>query len=131
MPICRHYSKPSNGLEPLTPSYHVGRARQYGPKDATNGLILWFSASGQQAAPKRRLTRGSGARARDVAVVGRTLTIAPMPPRGMLCNSLVEGTARVVLTAAAGIGNPRARERYALTVTRSVDTQTARLRIES
>jgi hypothetical protein len=57
-----------------------------------------------------------GKPAGDVTVGGHTVTIEIARPKGMICNVIAVGTAKIVITRAANFGNPRLPGRYAVVV---------------
>jgi hypothetical protein len=67
--------------------------------------------------------------ARSVTVAGRVVTIGVPLPRGMLCDSITSGNAKITFTRAAGLGNPKAPGAYALTGRRGPQAFLAFLRI--
>jgi hypothetical protein len=71
----------------------------------------------------------TGRAAAKVSVAGRVVTIAPAPPRGVMCDSIRVGTAKIVVAAAAGLGNPRAPGTYSVKVTHGSETFAAPLAI--
>jgi hypothetical protein len=58
-----------------------------------------------------------GHAAGEVGVAGHTLTISPAPPRGVMCDSIRVGIAKIVVLPAAGLGNPRVPGAYVLRLT--------------
>jgi hypothetical protein len=66
-----------------------------------------------------------------VGVAGRLITIAlPARAKGiMTCDSIVIGLAKIVVTRAAGLGNPRPRGTYTVTVSHGAETFAAPLEI--
>jgi hypothetical protein len=70
-------------------------------------------------------TRSAG----SVAVSGHTISIAPPLPGGMICNVIAPGIAKIVLTRAAGIGNPSRPGRYTVSIRHRGRTLTATTRI--
>jgi hypothetical protein len=58
-----------------------------------------------------------GKAAGRVSVAGHVVTIAPAPPRGMLCDSIRVGTAKIAILPAAGLGNPQATGTYLARIT--------------
>jgi hypothetical protein len=72
-----------------------------------------------------------GERSSHVAVAGHTLVIGLPRPHGAICTVLAVGTARIVVTRAAGIGNPRVAGTYAFAVRRSGAAQRTVVRIRS
>jgi hypothetical protein len=71
----------------------------------------------------------SGTAAAKVSVAGRVVTISPAPPRGLMCDSVRPGMAKVVVTASAGLGNPRAPGTYNVKLAYGSETFAARLAI--
>jgi hypothetical protein len=65
----------------------------------------------------------------SVVVAGHSLTIALAPPRGAMCDSIIMGVAKIVVTRAAGLGNPRAPGTYAVKLTHGSQTFSAPLKI--
>ena len=72
-----------------------------------------------------------GKRPSGVKLVGRTLSIAIAPPTGITCYSIVPGTAKILVSRAAQLGNPAAAGTYKLAVRYGTETLTARLTITS
>jgi hypothetical protein len=72
-----------------------------------------------------------GKQSAHVAVAGRLITVAlPTRPQGiMTCDSIVVGLAKIVVTRAAGLGNPKPRGNYTVTVTHGAETFAAPLKI--
>jgi hypothetical protein len=71
----------------------------------------------------------NGARAGTVAVHGSTLAVSPLRPSGMTCMSIVEGTAKLVFTRAARLGNPARSGDYPVLVRRGRSVLRATLAI--
>jgi hypothetical protein len=65
-----------------------------------------------------------------VSVAGHVITISPAPPRGMLCDSIKVGVARVSILPAAGLGNPKATGAYTARLTHGSDAWVLPLRIQ-
>jgi hypothetical protein len=65
----------------------------------------------------------------NVGVSGHAVTLTLAPPRGMMCDSVRVGSARVVVAAAAGIGNPKSPGTYSVKVTHGSETFAAPLAI--
>jgi hypothetical protein len=63
-----------------------------------------------------------GRPAGKVVVTGHSLAISPPPPRGMLCDSIRRGTAKLVLLPAAGLRNPAAAGTYTFRLRHGGDT---------
>ena len=59
-----------------------------------------------------------GRSAAGVAVSGHTLSVMVARPKGVICQSIVVGPARIVLTQAAGLGNPKSAGAYRVVVRR-------------
>jgi hypothetical protein len=57
-----------------------------------------------------------GKRAPSVGRSGRSLVVSLPPPPAVMCDVIGPGTLTVVITKAAGLGNPRAAGRYAFPV---------------
>ena len=56
--------------------------------------------------------------ARAVTVAGRVVTVAVPVPRGVICDSITIGVARVIFTRAAGLGNPKSPGAYLFSLRR-------------
>jgi hypothetical protein len=67
--------------------------------------------------------------ARSVAVAGHAVTIAMPLPRGVICDSIGPGVAKIVFSPAAGLGNPRAPGTYTVRLRRGAETFAAALEI--
>ena len=65
-----------------------------------------------------------------VSVAGHVITISPAPPRGMLCDSIKVGVAKVSILPAAGLGNPKATGAYMARLTHGSDSWVLPLRIQ-
>jgi hypothetical protein len=72
-----------------------------------------------------------GKRPRSVKLTGRTLSITIAPPTGVMCNVIAPGTAKILVSRAAQLGNPAAAGTYKLAVRYGTQTLTAQLRITS
>jgi hypothetical protein len=72
-----------------------------------------------------------GKAASSVSVAGRAVTISLAPPRGMMCDSITTGLAKIVFLPAAGLGNPRAPGTYTVRVAHGNDAFAAPLKIHS
>jgi hypothetical protein len=66
-----------------------------------------------------------------VEVSGHTLAIALRRPKAPICTTIAFGTAKIVVTRAARLGNPKAPGTYALAVYLSRAVITAKLRIRA
>ena len=73
----------------------------------------------------------SGKAVSQVAVAGRVLTLSLAPTRGMTCNSITTGIAKVVVGRAAGLRNPPAPGGYTVRVTHGAESFSAPLKIHS
>jgi hypothetical protein len=71
----------------------------------------------------------AGKPAGAVAVTGHTLTISLPRPRGVICDVIGPGTATVVLTRTANLGNPKAAGSYPLVVARGAEQFKTQLKI--
>ena len=60
--------------------------------------------------------------ARSVAVAGRVVRVAVPLPRGVICDSIVPGVAKLTFLRAAGIGNPTSPGTYFFTLRRGAET---------
>ena len=70
-----------------------------------------------------------GRAAGRVTVAGHTITIGQAPPRGMLCDSIRFGLVKVVITPAAGLGNPKTARAYMPRVTHGAEAWVLPVRI--
>jgi len=61
----------------------------------------------------------AGVPSRGVSVDGRTLTVQVPRPMGVMCAVMGPGTAKIVLTRAAGLGNPIQAGSYRISLTRA------------
>jgi hypothetical protein len=72
-----------------------------------------------------------GSVAGQVSVAGRAVTISIPPPRGMVCDSITVGIAKIVFLSTAGLGNPRAPGTYTVRVAHGKDAFVAPLKIHA
>jgi hypothetical protein len=72
-----------------------------------------------------------GVQAARVEVSGHTLAIALRRPKAPICTTIAFGTAKIVVTRAARLGNPKAPGTYALAVYLGRAVTTAKLRIRA
>jgi hypothetical protein len=72
-----------------------------------------------------------GVQAARVEVSGHTLAIALRRPKAPICTTIAFGTAKIVVTRAARLGNPKAPGPYALAVYLGRAVTTAKLRIRA
>jgi hypothetical protein len=72
-----------------------------------------------------------GKQAGSVKLAGRTLSITMAPPTGMMCDSIAPGTAKIVVSRAAQLGNPAVAGTYKLTVHYGTETLPALLTIRA
>jgi hypothetical protein len=70
-----------------------------------------------------------GVRPRSVKLVQRTLTITMPLPTGVMCNVIAPGTAKILVSRGALIGNPTAAGAYNLGVRYRAETLQAKLKI--
>ena len=70
-----------------------------------------------------------GKRPSSVKLAGRTLSIALAPPTGMICDSIAPGTAKILISRAAQLGNPASAGTYTLAVRYGTETLNAPLKI--
>jgi hypothetical protein len=84
----------------------------------TKALVLALPARAHvpSAIPASAVLIG-GRAAGKVGVAGHTLTVAPAPPRGVMCDSIRVGVVKIVVLPAAGLGNPRLPGAYVLRLT--------------
>ena len=73
----------------------------------------------------------AGKRSSSVKVAGRTVSITMAPPTGMMCDSIAPGTAKILVSRAAQLGNPAAAGTYRLSVRYGTETLNAQLTITS
>jgi hypothetical protein len=73
----------------------------------------------------------SGRAVSSVAVAGRAVTITLPAPRGMMCDSITMGLAKIVFLPAAGLGNPRAPGIYTVRVVHGGEAFAAPLKIHA
>jgi hypothetical protein len=79
------------------------------------GLVVVFPAAEHlPATVPRSAVLVNGKPAAGVAHSGRQLSIAIPPPAGVQCDVIAPGTATVVFTRTAGLGNPRWPGTYSL-----------------
>lgn len=79
------------------------------------GLVVVFPAAEHlPATVPRSAVLVDGKPATGVARSGRQLSIAIAPPAGVQCDVIAPGTATVVFTRAAGLGNPSRPGTYSL-----------------
>jgi len=71
-----------------------------------------------------------GRRPGGVTLSGRTLTISPAPPVGVICNVIAPGVAKILVSQAAQLGNPASAGTYALGVRYGTETLRATLTIK-
>jgi len=67
--------------------------------------------------------------ARSVSVAGRVVTVAVPVPRGVICDSIAPGVAKITFSRAAGLGNPKSPGAYFLRVRRGAATFLSAFRI--
>jgi len=67
----------------------------------------------------------------SVKLANRTLSITMPPPTGVMCNVIGPGTAKIVVSRAAQVGNPAAAGTYKLGVHYGTETLEATLKIVS
>jgi hypothetical protein len=70
-----------------------------------------------------------GRRPAGVTLSGRTLSISPAPPVGVMCNVIAPGVARILVSKAALLGNPASAGTYPLGVRYGTETLRATLTI--
>lgn len=73
----------------------------------------------------------NGRSAGTVTVEGSTLTVLVPRPHGLTCMSIVEGTAKVVFTRGARLGNPARSGTYTVSVARGRSVMRTTLKIAS
>lgn len=112
----------------LTVSLHT--ELQCGRLPGSAALVLTLPAKAHVATsvPASAVLIG-GKAARRVVVSGHTLTISPAAPRGMLCDSIRMGVAKIVVLPAAGLGNPKAAGTYSVRASHAAETFAAPLKI--
>jgi len=71
-----------------------------------------------------------GKRPAGVTLSGRTLSISPAPPVGVMCNVIAPGVAKILVSKAAQLGNPASAGTYALGVRYGTETLRATLTIQ-
>jgi len=72
-----------------------------------------------------------GRRPSSVKLANRTLSITMPPPTGVMCNVIGPGTAKIVVSRAAQLGNPATAGTYKLAVHYGTETLEATLKIVS
>lgn len=70
-----------------------------------------------------------GKRPSSAKLAGRTLSIALAPPTGVICDSIGPGTAKILISRAAQLGNPASAGTYSLGVRYGTETLSAPLKI--
>lgn len=119
------------GAQGVTLTLALRTELQCGRLRGSRPLVLVLPAKEHVAssiAPSAVLIGGRAAS--RVAVSGHMLTISPPRPRGMLCNSIGMGTAKVVLLPAAGLGNPGAAGTYSVRITHGTESFAAPMKIQ-
>jgi hypothetical protein len=108
----------------LRTELRCGRLAGSGP------LVLGLPAKAHVASamPATAVLVGGKAAGR-VVVAGHTLTVSLPPPRGMMCDTIRMGIAKVVVLPAAGFANPKAPGAYTVTVRHGSETFAAPLTI--
>jgi hypothetical protein len=67
----------------------------------------------------------------SVKLANRTLSITMPPPTGVMCNVIAPGTAKILVSPAAQLGNPAAAGAYKLTLHYGTESLEAKLTIVS
>jgi len=67
----------------------------------------------------------------SVKLAGRTLSIAMPPPTGVMCDVIAPGTATILVSRAARLGNPPVAGTYKLVVHYRAETLQAKLTIKA
>jgi hypothetical protein len=67
----------------------------------------------------------------SVKLAGRTLSITMSPPTGVICDVIAEGTAKILVTRDAKLGNPPVAGTYKLVVHYRTETFQAKLTIKA
>jgi hypothetical protein len=66
---------------------------------------------------------------RSVSVAGHAVSVAMPLPRGVMCDSIAPGVAKITFSRAAGLGNPKSPGVYVLKLRRGSETFAALFRI--
>ena len=122
-------SSPKAGAKPVSLLVSLHTELQCGK--LRNGALALTFPSGfalpATVAPSAVLV--DGVKASKVRLTGRTLSIT-MPVRtGIMCMVIAPGTAKILVTKAAQLGNPSSAGAYALGVRYKTETLTAKLTI--
>ncbi len=116
------------GARPVELTVAIRTELRCGRLNARSAAVQLPPAAHVPASVPRSAVRVGGAAAAGVSVVRHTLTIA-LPVGGISCNVIAPGTVRIVVTKAAGIGNPPRAGSYSVGVTAGAERWTATLRI--
>jgi|SRR5581483_2249900 len=122
-------SSPKAGARPVAVTLKIVTELQCGR--LTGGpLVFRFPAA--ERLPKTIPASGvsiSGQAAESVAVAGRNVTVSLKPRTGIICDVIALGTAPVVFTKSANMGNPVRAGLYTVSLVRGHAATAARFRV--
>lgn len=120
-PVVIALSSSLAGAAPVAITVHAGYAMQCGWPGPRIEIV--FPAA--ERLPARIAPAAVRVNGRPPAAAARsdsTVTLTIARPSGVMCDAIGPGTARIVFTRAARIGNPRRAGRYRLTVRHGGET---------
>jgi hypothetical protein len=130
VPATAQVSSSAAGAKHVTLTVSFRTELRCGHLMGTRTLVLGLPAKARlDAAVPASAVKIGGTAASKVSVSGHAVTVTLAPPRGMMCDSVRVGVAKIVLAGAAGIGNPSTPGTYSVKVTHGAETFTAPLAI--
>jgi hypothetical protein len=130
VPAMAHVSTSAAGAKHVTLTVSFRTELRCGLLMGSRTLVLGLPAKERvPATVPGAAVKVGGRAASKVSMSGHAVTITLAPPRGMMCDSVRIGVARIVVAGAAGIGNPRSPGTYSVKVTHGSETFAAPLAI--
>ena len=132
VPATTALSSSKAGAKHVTLTVSLSTELQCGRLVGSRTLVVTLPAKAKlpQTVAASAVTVG-GKAVSQVSVAGRAVTIFIPPPRGMMCDSIIVGMAKIVFLPAAGLGNPRAPGTYTVRVAHGNDAFAAPLKIHA
>jgi hypothetical protein len=131
-PATAALSSSKAGAKHVTLTVSMTAELQCGKLMGSRTLVLTLPAKATiaKAVPASAVTLG-GVAVSAVSVAGRAVTVTLAPPRGMMCDSIRTGVAKLVLLPAARIANPVASGTYTVRVVHGSQSYSAPLTIHA
>jgi hypothetical protein len=129
-PAVATLSSSKAGARHVTLTISITAELQCGRLMGSRTLAVTLPARIATSVPASAVTVG-GKAVRAVSVAGRAVTVTLAPPRGIMCDSIRTGVAKLVFLPAANVVNPASPGSYAVRVAHGSQSYSAPLAIHA